>query len=198
MQLKNKYLLFLVITWVVILNGCKTTEGEVKKTTQTKVEPAPKDEVFEPFYFSLFTKLSVSNVKSLYVYNSTEIKLSRSYPGGTSKVENGEIIFDNLNIIVDKLVPRNTIGVVDSISPNKKLMFVSFSKTEDVYKFWFEMNEIDGQYHLSSNKEGNIKRGGYDYNVTIDSTTTCVLRVKIKREQHREYQKGKAEGDDGT
>lgn len=184
----RKYrILLLALAGMVMLSSCINS----KKTSSSV-----KDHELETFEFKFFANRSLSNamVKSLYFYNSTQINISGEFNNKSTYVENGELFMIDSSIIIDKKINRRTVGKCDSITPDNNYIYISFSKEDYIYRFWFQKG--NGGYYYLMHNGGTVTKGKRVY--TLIAESDCVLKIKLTQLKKTIRKTGTAEGDDGT
>lgn len=179
--------MILLTTFVI---GCKSTKNS------TTTQQLSTDDDMIPFNSIYFTKYGVTviELKKIYFYNSSEIKMTRESSKSTSRVVNGALETDDDVKSEAKKVPAETVGIVIRSFKNKVL--VSFSKVDPNFQFYFYLQK-DGTFSLSPSDGGTMTypETGKTYNIYSDY---CKLLYSKKAKKTTKYIEGTAEGNDGT
>ncbi len=153
MKLKNKYLVFLVLTGMVILNGCKTTENAAVKKAEDK---GPN---FQPWDDSLRTgrPFSEAQMLNIYYYNNADIFLTSVQRLKFSDVVDGKVPMTDSVITYTYKVPIYTKGLIVKHNSDWSQVCVRFDEISlNVYMLWFEKNH--NREYTVMHKGGSITR----------------------------------------
>ncbi len=174
----------------IFVIGCKST----KNTTKTQTTTTDKDKV--PFRSVYITRdgLTLTELKRIYFYNSSEIKMTREVSKPTSKVVNGKVEIKESKSTEVKYVPAETVGVV--IKSFKDKVLVSFSKKDPNFQFYFYL-QSDGTYRLDPSNGGTMSypETGKKYHIY---SKNCKLLFSKNVEKKTEHIEDEAEGNDGS
>lgn len=147
------YLYFLVLTGMVILNCCKTTESEA---TKKALDKGPK---FQPWDDTLRTgrPFSEAQMLNIYYFNNAEIYLTSVQLLKFSDVIDGKVPMTDSFITYVYKVPIYTKGLIVKHNFDWSQVCVRFDDISlNVFMLWFKRNERR-EYILSS-KSGTVTR----------------------------------------
>ncbi len=194
---KIQYLLVIGILSFAAICACSkkaaSGAGNTSQNTDDDKDPLTLSDIYDENRNRLLTP---TELKTVHVYNSKEIKMTREVVERSSKVVNGNIDSKEKTKLEILTVPKGTIGSIKKIFGNNTFL-VSFSKKNQVFRFYFYLRG-GRYYYLSPTDGGKMTYPKVDKTYQIYSHRGCKLLRVGTDDPKTEVKENEAEGDDGT